>query len=168
MRGHASARAATRPAARLRGALRDKRGVTILELMTALSLVAVAGAMSFGSFFQYQQRAAASRAARVIRADIQLTRALAIRARDAVSLVANESQRSYVVRDAAGTVYHRRDFGDGQEIELTGLRVSTTGDSLTFDARGILLTGGTPTINVARHATVRTVTVNAIGKTEVN
>jgi len=156
-----------RRGARMPRLARDARGLTIVEMIIALSIVAIAGAMSFSSFFRYQQSAAASRAARVIRADIQLTRALAIRARGPVSLVANETLRRYVIRDRAGTLYNRRDFGDGAEIELTGLRVSTTGDSLTFDARGILLTSGSPEIHVARNATVRTVKVNAVGKTEV-
>lgn len=159
---------ASRPSSRGARVLRDNRGVTVLELVTALALVAVAGAVSFGSLFRYQESVAASRAARIVQADLQLARGLAIRARTTVSLVVNESQRSYVIRDTAGTVFHRRDFGDGGEIELTALTTQAAGDSLPFDGRGILVAGGTPVIRTMRNATLRTLTVNALGKARIN
>lgn len=147
---------------------RDTAGMTLPEMVIALALAAIAATMGFGSFFQYQQSVSTSRAARAISSDVQLTRGLAIRARAPVSLVANETQLTYVVRDTLGTVYMRRDFGTGSQMPLTGLAVSTTGDSLTFDARGILLSGGSPTVSVTRHAKVRTVSLNGLGRTDIN
>lgn len=149
-------------------AVRDRRGMTIPELAIALSVAAIGTAMSFGAFFQYQQSISTSRAARAIGADVQLTRGLAIRARAPVSIVANETLLRYVIRDTTGTVYYRRDFGNGSQIELTGLDFATAGDSLTFDGRGVLVTGGTPTVSATRHAKTRSVTLNGLGRAQIN
>ncbi len=148
--------------------VREVAGMTLPELTIALSLVAIASVMTFGSFFQYQQSISASRAARAISADVQLAKGLAIRERAPVSLVADETLLRYVIRDTAGTLFSRRDFGNGAEIELTGLDFATSGDSLTFDGRGVLLTGGTPTVSVTRHSKTRTVTLNGLGRTQIN
>lgn len=143
-------------------------GMTMVEMITAVVLVSIAAAMSFGSFFLYQQSISTDRAARIIGADVQLTRSLAIRARASVSLVVNESQRGYVIRDALGTKYIQRAFDDASQVPLSTLTISTAGDSLTFDARGILLSAGTPTVSVSRQAKVRTVSINGLGRTQVN
>lgn len=148
--------------------VRDTAGMTLPEMLIGLTLVAIAASMSFGSFFQYQQSVSTSRAARMLSSDLQLTRSLAIRARAPVSLVANESQRRYVIRDTAGTLFMRRDFGSGSQTPLGALTVSTAGDSLTFDGRGILLNGGAPTVTVSRQSKVRTVSINGLGRTEIN
>lgn len=143
-------------------------GMTMVEMISAIVLVAIAGAMSFGSFFQYQQSVSTSRAARVIGADVQLTRSLAIRARAPVSLVVDESQLDYVIRDTLGTRYMERAFDSSSQLPLSALTISTPGDSLTFDARGILLSAGTPVVSVSRQSKVRTVSINALGRTQVN
>lgn len=158
----------TRSDVDLLGGGRDDRGVTLPELAIALTVVAIGTAMAFGSFFQYQQSISTSRAARAISADVQLARGLAIRARAPVSIVANETLLRYEIRDTLGTMFHRRDFGTGNQIELTALDIATTGDSLTFDGRGILVTSGTPTVTVTRHAKTRTVTINGLGRTQIN
>lgn len=150
------------------GRLGDVSGLTLPEALIALVIFAIGTAMSFGSFFQYQQSISTSRAARAIGADVQLAKSLAIRGRTPVSLVADEAQLQYVIRDTLGTLFMRRDFGSGSEMPLTGLDVTATGDSLTFDPRGILLTGGTPTVVVTRQAKTRTVTLNGLGRTQVN
>lgn len=156
------------PGAGIGGRVRDASGITLTEVIIALTLIAIGSAMSYGSFFQYQQSVSTSRAARAISSDVQLAKSLAIRGREPVSLVADEAQLQYVIRDTLGTQFMRRDFGSGSDMPLTGLDVAVAGDSLTFDPRGILLTGGTPTVTVTRHGKARTVTMNGLGRTRVN
>lgn len=143
-------------------------GMTLPEVLIGLVVMAVAMAFASSSFAQYRESVAASRAVRIISADVSFARSLAIRARAPVSLVARETQRQYVIRDTTGTLFQRRDFGAGAEIELTSIDVATTGDSLTFDARGVLIAGGTPQIDVVRGSRTRTVTFNALGRALIN
>lgn len=148
--------------------LRDVSGITMPDLMIAMVVLAVATVFAMGSMAQYREAAATSRAARVITADVALARSLAIRGREPISLVATEAQRQYVIRDTAGNLFHRRDFGTGAEIRLTSIDVATTGDSLTFDSRGVLVAGGAPQINAVRRSKTKTVTLNALGRAQIN
>ena len=156
------------PSTKVRRNRRDEAGFTLPDMMIALVVMAVATVFAFGAFAQYRESSATSRAARVITADVALARSLAIRAREPVSLVATEAQRQYVIRDTAGTLFHRRDFGTGAQIRLTSIDVATTGDSLTFDSRGVLITGGTPVVSAVRRNKTRTVTLNALGRAQIN
>ena len=152
---------------RQHGRALDDRGFTIVEFGIAMSAFAIIAAVSLGAFRQYAEATAARKAAVQMAADVSLTRSFAIQRRENVSMVLDESNLTYVVRDTAGTVLMRRDFGTGMEMPLSGLRVSTTGDSLTFNSRG-LLTQGTAQINVARQTHIQQLTVNALGRTDIN
>ena len=157
-----------RPSKRDRGIVRDAAGITLPELMIGIVVMSIATAFALTGYEQYRESAATSRAVRVISADVALARSLAIRAREPVSLVARENLRRYVIRDTSGALFQRRDFGTGAEIELTGIDVATTGDSLTFDSRGVLITGGTPRVDAIRHGRTRSVTFNALGRGVIN
>lgn len=149
------------------GPFRDSAGLTLPELLIAIAIVATMLAMSFGSYAQYREAVAASQAVRTIRADVVRARSLAIRTRSPVSLVADEAALRYEIRDTLGTLFHWREFGGGAEIQLTAMDVATAGDSLTFDARGILLTGN-PRVDATRRGRTRSVTFNALGRGQIN
>lgn len=147
--------------------LRDDGGFTVVELGIALSAFAVIAAVSIGGFRQYAEATSARKAAVQVASDVGLTRSFAIQRREAISLVVNESALTYVVRDTAGTVLMRRDFGIGMDVTINSLRVNTTGDSLTFNSRG-LLSQGTAQVNIGRRDHTQQVVVNALGRTTLN
>lgn len=143
-------------------------GLTLPEMLIVVSVTGIISAFALGGYQQYQESISARRAAEAVVADVQVARSLAIQMRAPVSLVATESQQRYVVRDTAGNEYHWRAFDAGSDIRLSGLDVATTGDSLTFDSRGILLSGNSAQITVTRLSKQRTVTLNALGRSVVN
>jgi Tfp pilus assembly protein FimT len=148
--------------------LRDTRGFTVVELAIALSTMAVITAVGLGSFRQYAESMSARKAAVQFAADIGLTRSFAIQRREDVSLVVDESALTYVVRDANGTVLMRRDFsGTDADLVLTHLTLNTTGDSLTFNSRGLLSTG-TARATLGRRDRSHEVVVNGLGRTTLN
>ena len=75
--------------------------------------------------------------------------------------------RSYVIRDQAGTVLMRRDFGPGSDMPLSRMTVSTAGDSLTFNSRGLLTNGRAEAI-LGRRGRTHFVEINALGRTTVD
>lgn len=146
---------------------RDQRGFTVVELAIALTTMAILSAISIGTFRQYAEATSARKAAVQIAADIALTRSFAIQRRENVSLVMDESDLAYVVRDEAGTVLTRRAFNVGSEVMLDLMTLNTSGDSLTFNSRG-LLNNGTAQVVVGRRSRSHQVDVNALGRTTLN
>jgi prepilin-type N-terminal cleavage/methylation domain-containing protein len=142
-------------------------GFTVVELSIALSALAVIAAVSIGAFRQYAEATSARKAAVQIAADVGLTRSFAIQRRANVSLVVDESNLTYVVQDDGGTVLMRRDFGVGSEMPLSTMVLNTTGDSLTFNSRGLIAQGAVR-FNVGRRDHAQQVDVNALGRTTLN
>jgi Tfp pilus assembly protein FimT len=142
-------------------------GFTVVELSIALATVAVLAAVGVGGFRQYGDAMSARKAAVQLAADVGLTRSFAIQRRENVSLVIDETNLTYVVRDTAGTVLMRRAFGAGTEIPLTVLLMNTAGDSLTFNSRG-LMSNNSAVITVQRFTRTHTVGINALGRIDLN
>lgn len=142
-------------------------GFTVLELAISLATTAILVAISYGAFREYARSTVVHKAAVQVAADVGLARSHAIQLRDNVSLVATTAARQYVVRDTAGTVFTRRDFGTGSEFPLDTMAVSTGGDSLTFNSRGLLV-GGTGQVVVGREARTKRIQINGLGRTAVN
>lgn len=61
-----------------------------------------------------------------------------MRGRQAVSVVFDEGNRSYVVRRITGDSIVLRGFSNGEDIVLSGIDLQMPGDSLVFDSRGIV------------------------------
>lgn len=141
----------------------SQAGFTLVELLIVMSIVSLSLLIANSSYISFRESSALNRAARVVAADVALTRSYAIRNRTAVALVADEATRSYVVRDAAGKVYLNRMFDAASDMGLESLDVSLPGDSIAFNSRG-MLTLGTATIDVGRSGSSRRVTLNAIGR----
>jgi prepilin-type N-terminal cleavage/methylation domain-containing protein len=145
-----------------------KGGFTLVELLIALTLIAVAMAISASAFRTYYERTLARRAASVIAADIAVTRSTAIKLGRNVSLVATEDSLSYVIRSDSGTVlYPRRSFDTESELPLTSLDVQLNGDSMTFNPRGIMVSGGARRIDVAVASRGMRVEFNVLGRTRI-
>ena len=142
-------------------------GFTIMELLIAVVLTGIVAAVGHAGFRQFNEAITTQKAIRVISADLSLTRSYAIRRRSDVSLVADESNLSYTIRDVDGTVFAQRDFQRDSGLPLTMLNVAAPGDSVTFNSRGLLVGVPGVEIEVGRHGRVRNLFMNALGRVNI-
>jgi prepilin-type N-terminal cleavage/methylation domain-containing protein len=142
----------------------NERGFTLVEMLIVLSIVSLSLLIANSSYITFRESSTLNRAARVIAADVALTRSYAIRHRTSVALVANESTQSYVVRDAAGTVFVNRAFDAASDMRIDGLDVRMFGDSVTFNERGLMWGLGAVNIDITRKNGGRRVQVNSVGR----
>jgi len=145
---------------------RNQRGFTLVELLIGITIMSVVGLIANTSFRNFRQRTILNRAAQVVAADAAMTRTYAIRERSNVSLVADESTRSYQIRDASGTVLKTRWFDAESDLRLDALDIVNTGDSLTFNARGMLVSAF-GVIDIGSAAGSKRVIVNGLGRHRV-
>ena len=119
---------------------RRDAGLTILELLVVLLILAVTLGVASRSYGLYLERTAARRAAELFVLDLSLARTTALRDRQPVSVMFSESGRSYEIRRAAaaaGDVVMRRDYGPVAPVKLSQLRLLVPSDSMSFNGRGI-------------------------------
>lgn len=143
-------------------------GFTILELLIAIIMTGVLLALVYGGYRQFNEAMVVKKAAGVLAADVALTRNYAIQRRANVSLVANETQRTYVIRDTSGARLSVRSFERTSDLPLDRFDVKTAGDSLTFNSRGLLVSGVGVEIEIGRGERQRTVSVNALGRSRIS
>lgn len=148
----------------MRNRMHSERGFTLVEMLIVLSIISLAMLMANTSFITFRESSTINRAARVIAADVSLARSYAIRHRRQVALVANESTQSYVIRDAAGTVYLNRAFDASSAMLIESLDVAMAGDSIAFNERGLMSGAGSVNIDIARNRRSRRIQVNAVGR----
>ena len=141
----------------------NQRGFTLVELLIGITIMSVVGLMASTSFRDFRQRTILNRAAQVVAGDAAMTRTYAIRGRANVSMVADESNQSYQIRDASGTVLKTRWFDADSDLRLDSLNIRNAGDSLTFNARGMLVSAFA-VIDVGSNSGSKTVTVNGLGR----
>jgi len=141
----------------------NQRGFTLVEMLITLTIMSVVGLIANSSYRDFRERTILNRAAEVIAADVALTRTYAIRERANVSMVADESNQTYQIRDAAGNVLKTRWFDADSDLRLEQLDVRTFGDSLTFNARGMLVSAFA-LIDVGSDSDSKRVVVNGLGR----
>lgn len=145
----------------------DPRGFSLLELLIVLVIIALATTVALGGYGAFRQSTVVSRAAERVAGDVALTHSYAVQRREHVSLVADEADRSYRIRTPAGVVLAARSYAAETDLPLTLLDVRTTGDSITFDGRGMRVRTGTAEIDVGRFDRSRRVLVNTVGRTRI-
>lgn len=148
-------------------------GFTLLELVIVLTLaglVLAIGAISFGEYFR---RAAAQRAAQVFAQDLAMARNLAMRSQEPVVIRFFESALWYQVelQQSANEVTRRR-FGANADIDLSAVTLDMRGDSLVFDARGIVnMVGAVGVLGAATFSSgsaTYTVSFNSMGASKID
>jgi type IV fimbrial biogenesis protein FimT len=142
-------------------------GFTLVELLIVIAMFSVLVAVGVRGFKQFNESSTVDQAARALSSDVTLARSFAIRRGENVSLVADEGGRSYVIRDASGTILASTHMGATSGTPLTLLDVKATGDSITFNSRGMLTSGGTVEIDVGRTSLTKKVDVSALGRTRI-
>jgi len=147
---------------------RRQEGFTLVELLIAITIFSVVGLMANTSYRTFRERSVLNRAAHVVAADVALARSYAIRERQNVSLVANEAARRYEIRTASGTVLKTRWFDADSDLPLDELNLNTLGDSITFNARGLMTTAWrVARIQIGRSTGDRNIMVNIMGKARI-
>jgi len=144
----------------------SERGFTIVEMLIVLTILSLVALIANSSFRNFRERAILNRAARVVAADMALTRSHAIRERQNVSLVANEASRTYAIRTADGDTLAVRILDSTSDFAIDSLNVLAAGDSITFNSRGLLLTASAR-VDVGRASGDRQVQVNGVGRSRI-
>jgi prepilin-type N-terminal cleavage/methylation domain-containing protein len=144
----------------------SQSGFTLVELLIGITIMSVVGLMANTSFRNFRQRTILNRAAQVVAADAAMTRTYAIRERGNVSMVADEATQSYQIRNASGTVLKTRWFDVDSDLPLDSLDIVNTGDSLTFNARGMLVSSF-GIIDIGSNAGSKRLIVNGLGRHRV-
>jgi prepilin-type N-terminal cleavage/methylation domain-containing protein len=146
---------------------RARAGFTILELMIAMAIATTLTLFGITAFKQWTEANTVEKAARVVAADVALTRQHAIQRRESVSLVADEANQAYEIRTSGGVVLLRRQFDAANELPLTLLDVQLPGDSVAFNSRGLVSNAGVARIDVGRLGRTQQVNFNALGRTRI-
>ena len=141
-------------------------GFTIVELAIAMSTAAILLALSYSAYRDYNESVVARAAANQVAADIAMARSHAIKQRGNVSIVVNESARSYVIRDDAGNVFKTRYFDTDSDLPVRFIEIPSP-DSITFNSRGFIA-GNLIPIDLGRRNLSYRVTMNAVGRSQVN
>ncbi len=147
-----------------------RAGMTVPELLMAIVVAGILMAIGYGSLHDYIFSQRGRRAAQTLAWQVTIARSLAIRSGRPISLVANETARSIVVRDSAGTVYQSLDLGTSGELTVDRLDIGLAGDSLIFSRRGMCLNcaaGGVTTIIVESLERRYTIEVSLLGRVEL-
>lgn len=127
------------------------RGFTLLEMALVMLLVALSLSVASNAFNSYQTKAAARQAAKVFARDLAFARSNAARAREVVVVRFDEAAKNYVIEMASGVEVLRRSFVSGENTPVDSIDLQFTGDSVTFNRRGIAdLSGGGGSLGTAR------------------
>lgn len=146
---------------------RSRSGFTLLELLIVIVIIGIASAAAFAGWNTFRRSSVVTRSAELVASDIGLTRAYAVQRGEDVTLVADEPNRSYEIRDASGNVLTSRSFEADTDLPLTLLDVTTGDDEITFNSRGFIESGATIEVDVGRFGDTRSVFVNVAGRTRI-
>jgi Tfp pilus assembly protein FimT len=125
-------------------------------------------ALAISAFSRANTRMSARRAAQVFARDLALSRSMAVRGREKVTIRFYESAKWYSVTTSTGRTLATRRFGTGRDVNLSALDLATTGDSLVFSTRGVgTLSGSLGTATFTAGTTTYQVSFNAIGASAV-
>lgn len=148
------------------GDLTSERGFTIVEMLIVVTILSLVSLLANTSFRNFRERATLNRAARVVATDMALTRSLAIRERQNVSLVADEAARTYAIRNLDGDTLAVRSLDSSTDLAIDSLNVLAAGDSITFNSRGMLLSAFAQ-VDVGTTSGDRRVQVNGVGRARI-
>jgi prepilin-type N-terminal cleavage/methylation domain-containing protein len=153
--------------------MRTRSGFTLIEILVVLMLMGVGLAYAVLSFGGYFQRVAAQRAAEVFARDLTTARAFATRSRVPVVIRFYESALRYEVeRQGSTTDVAVRRFGTNADIDLTGITLEFTGDSVVFNSRGFAdLSGAAGPLGTATFSSGParfTVSFNSMGASKID
>ena len=150
-----------------------RAGFTIIELTVVVAVSAIVITIGTLSFSGYFQRSSARRAAQVFAQDLVAARSFAVRSQEPVVIRFYEGTLWYEVESqTTATEIARRRFGTNADIDLSGVTLDTTGDSLVFSTRGVAdmsgAGGALGTATFSSGATTYTVSFNGMGASKID
>lgn len=153
------------------GSARRERGFSLLEILVVIAVTGVSLVLMGQVYVRFLDRSTARRSAQLFARDLSLARANSIQIRDDVVIRFFESELYYVVENARGRELARREFGSSDDLPLSALDLSTPGDSIVFDGRGLLETsalgGSLGSATFGARGNTYTVSFNATGASRV-
>jgi prepilin-type N-terminal cleavage/methylation domain-containing protein len=152
---------------------RSRSGFTLIEMVVVLTITAIGLTFAGVAFNSYFGRVSAQRAAQVFAQDLTLARDWAVRSREPVVIRFYEAGLWYEVEaQSSATEVARRRFGVNADIDLTGVNLDISGDSVVFNSRGIadLSGAGGPlgTATFSSGAVTYTVSFNSMGASKID
>ena len=151
-----------------------KRGFTLIELTVVVTIGAIIVTLGGLAFSGYFQRNSARRAAQVFAQDLVSARSFAVRSQEPVVIRFYESSLWYEVESQTTTteIARRRFTGTSADIALSAVTLDMTGDSLVFNARGIVdmsgAGGSLGTATFSSGAVTYTVSFNGMGASKID
>ena len=150
-----------------------RAGFTIIELTVVVAVSAIVITIGTLSFSGYFQRNSARRAAQIFAQDLVAARSFAVRSQEPVVIRFYEGTLWYEVESqTTATEIARRRFGTNADIDLSGVTLDTTGDSLVFSTRGVAdmsgAGGALGTATFSSGATTYTVSFNGMGASKID
>lgn len=151
-----------------------KRGFTLIELTVVVMIGAIIVTLGGLAFSGYFQRNSARRAAQVFAQDLVSARSFAVRSQEPVVIRFYESSLWYEVESQTTTteIARRRFTGTSADIALSAVTLDMTGDSLVFNARGIVdmsgAGGSLGTATFSSGAVTYTVSFNGMGASKID
>lgn len=142
--------------------LRGRGGFSLPEMLIVLVIMGIATAMIVPRLQGVAKVSSVQGALNRLASDITFARIRAIRNGARAQLVIASDGKSYTTTVNAG--------GTGSETRTTSLAkdfpatvLSPTGATVTFDSRGMLVTGSTPTITATNQGRSATITISGVG-----
>jgi prepilin-type N-terminal cleavage/methylation domain-containing protein len=150
-----------------------RSGFTLIELAIVIAVAGVIVTIGTLTFSGYFQRNAARRAAQVFAQDLVAARSFAVRTQEPVVIRFYEVSLWYEVEaQSSADEIARRRFGTNADIDLSGVTLDMTGDSLVFSARGVAdLSGAAGTLGTATFSSgdvTYTVSFNGMGASKID
>lgn len=148
-------------------------GFTLIELLVVVTVAAIVVTFGTLAFSGYFQRNSARSAAQIFAQDLVAARSFAVRSQEPVVVRFYESTLWYEIESQnTATVVARRRFGANADVDLSGVTLDTTGDSLVFSVRGLadMSGAGGPlgTATFSSGAVTYTVSFNGMGASKID
>lgn len=148
---------------------RSDAGVTLVEMVIVFALIGIITAISLPKLANSTDALAVRSARQEVASYISQARALSIQSGRIASFVRNGNSIQLVVTTTSGTtsLFSSQNLGKGNGVTLA----ASPSDTITFDPRGVLLTGAystSPKIRVSRNGVQDSVCVVGWGKVSVS
>jgi prepilin-type N-terminal cleavage/methylation domain-containing protein len=142
----------------------NRRGYTIIELIIVIAIFGVLLAIAYNRLGPALEHARVGRAATVLATDLQYAQMLAVRQREPVALIVNESLRGYVIRERDTAAVHRQRFL-GTDSEFLLDEFTATAPFVEMFPNGVAT--GTTTFTVGLRGYRRQVRITRAGQVRV-